>query len=36
MDGIFVTHGIPEGNSVTLIGKFAWEQTGAMAMIDIG
>ena len=36
MDIIFVTHSIPEGNSVTLMGKIALGQTGSMAMIDIG
>ena len=36
MDGIFVGQSIPEGNSVTLIGKIARGQTGSMAMIDIG
>ena len=31
IDGIFVTHNIPEGNS-----KIARGQTGSMALIDIG
>ena len=35
IDGI-VTLRIPEGNSVTLIGKIASGQTGSMALIDIG
>ena len=33
---IFVRHSIPDGNSVTIIGKIAWEQTGSMALIDTG
>ena len=35
-DGIFATHSIPEGNSVTLIGKIARRQTGSMDLTDIG
>ena len=35
-DGIFVMHGIPEGNSVTLIVKIARGQTRSKALIDIG
>ena len=31
-----MTHSIPEWNSVTLIGKIAWGQTGPMALIDSG
>ena len=36
IDGIFVMYSIPEGNSVTFIGKIAWGQTGSMFLIDIG
>ena len=36
IDGIVVTHSIPEGNSVTLIGKIARGQTGSIALTDIG
>ena len=36
IDGIFVTNSIPEGNSITLISKIAFGQTGPMALIDIG
>ena len=35
IEGIFVTRIIPEGNSVTLIGKIACGQTGSMALTDI-
>ena len=36
IDVIFVMHSIPDGNSVTLIGKIARWQTGSMALIGIG
>ena len=36
IDGIFVTHSVPEVNTVTLTAKTAWGQTESMALIDIG
>ena len=36
LDRIFVIYGIPEGNNVTQCRKMAREQTGSMALMDIG
>ena len=36
VDWIFVTHSISETNSVTLIAKITWGQTGSVALIYIG
>ena len=36
LDGIYVTHSVPEAYNVTLTGKIALGQTGSMALIDIG
>ena len=36
LDGIFVSHIVPEVNSVTPIGKIAVGQTGSMSLIGIG
>ena len=36
IDRVFVMHGIPEGNNVTLTGKIERGQTGPVALNDIG